>query len=139
MELNMPLVFRVMKKDPDDLPTVRSTSLGIRPGIDVDLDPQNNVVVNGKGMSAVPNWRDINVLRLPKRLRSILPGADGSNNTFCFRTGDGTFAKGAFANGLTLEPDSAVHGNIAPAQSANVTTYESDIAATRPDWQVDET
>ncbi len=135
----MPRVFRVMRKEPDGLPTVSRTSLGVRPGTDIDLDAQNNVLVNGKGMSVAPNWRDINVNRIPKRLRPIVPGAGGSNNTFCFRTGNGVFVQGAFANGLTLEPDSATHGNVAPAQVVPLATYEADIAATRPDWQEDET
>jgi hypothetical protein len=115
------------------------TSLGVRPGVDVDLDAQNNVLVNGKGMSVAPNWRDVNVNRIPKRLRPIVPGAGGSNNTFCFRTGNGAFMQGGFANGLTLEPDSATHGNVAPAQVVPFATYEADLAATRPDWQEDET
>ena len=135
----MPRVFRVMRKEPDGSPTVSQTSLGVRPGVDVDLDTQNNVLVNGKGMSVAPNWRDINVNRIPKRLRPIVPGAGGSNNTFCFRTGNGAFVQGAFANGLTLEPDSATHGNVAPAQVVPLATYEADLAATRPDWQEDET
>ncbi len=133
----MPRVFRVMRKEPDGLPTVNQTSLGVRPGIDVDLDVQNNVLVNGKGMSVAPNWRDINLNRIPKRLRRIVPGAGGSNNTFCFRMGNGAFVQGAFGNGLTLEPDSATHGNVAPEQVIPIATYEADIAATRPDWQED--
>ena len=90
-------------------------------------------------MSVAPNWRNVSRNRIPKRLRSIVPGARGSNNTFCFRTGDGAFLQGVFANGLTLEPDSATHGNVAPAQVVPLATYEADIAATRPDWQEDET
>ncbi len=135
----MPRVFRVMRMELDGLPMVSQTSLGVRPGVDVDLDAQSNVLANGKGMSVAPNWRDINVNRIPKRLRPIAPGAGGSNSTFCFRTGDGAFVQGAFANGLTLEPDSATHGNVAPAQVVPLTTYEADLAATRPDWQEDET
>jgi hypothetical protein len=128
-----------MRKELDGLPTISQTSLGVRPGVDVDLDAQNNVLVNGKGMSVAPNWRVINVNRIPKRLRPIVPGAGGSNNTFCFRVGDGDFVQGVFANGLTLEPDSATHGNVAPAQVVSLATYEADIAATRQDWQEDET
>jgi hypothetical protein len=90
-------------------------------------------------MSVVPNWRVINRNRIPKRLRPIVPGARGSNNTFCFRTGNGPFVRGPFAKGLTLEPDSAKHGNVAPEMVVPLATYEGDIAATRPDWQEDET
>jgi len=128
-----------MRKESDGLPTVSQTSLGIRSGVDADLDDQSNVVVNGKGMSVAPNWRDININRIPKRLRPIVPGAGGSNNMYCFRAGDGAFVQGAFANGLTLEPDSATHGNVAPAIIVPLATYEADIAATRRDWQEDET
>lgn len=135
----MPRVFRVMKKDADGLPTVSPTSLGVRPGGDVDFDAQNNVLVNGKGMSVAPNWRDINVNRIPRRLRPILPGANGSNNTFGFRAGNGAFTKGTFAHGLTRVPDSATHGNITPAQVVPLATYTADLAATRPDWKQDET
>jgi hypothetical protein len=135
----MPLVFRVMKKEPDGLPTVSQTSLGVRHDIDIDQDAQNNVLVNGKGMTVAPNWRDINVNRIPKRLRMIVPGAGGSNNTFCFRMGNGAFIQGVFANGLTLEPDSETHGNVAPALVVPLATYEANLAATRPDWMEDET
>ena len=135
----MPRVFRVMRKESDGLPRVSPTGLGVRPGIDVDLDGQNNVLVNGKGMSVAPNWRDINVTRIPRRLRAIVPGAGGSNNTFCFRTGSGPFVQGPFANGLILMPDSPTHGNVVPAQVVPLSAYEADLAATRPNWQEDET
>jgi hypothetical protein len=134
----MPRVYRVMRKDDDGLPTVGPTSLGVRSGIDIDLDAQDDVLVNGKGMSVSPNWRDINIGRIPKRLRPIVPGARGSNNTYCFRLGDGAFVQAVLASGLTLEPDSATHGNVAPAQVVPFVVYEQDLAATRPDWQEDE-
>src|SRR5438876_5728721 len=108
----MARVFRVMKKEPDGLPTVSQTSLGVRPGVDVDLDARDNVLVNGKGMSVAPNWRDVNINRILKRLRPIMSGAGGSNNTFCFRAGNGAFVQGFFANGVTLEPDSATLANV---------------------------
>jgi hypothetical protein len=101
-----------MKKEPDGLPTVGPTNLGVRPGTDIDLDIANNALANGKGMSVAPNWRDINVNRIPKRLRPIVLGARGNNSGFCFRMGDGPFQQGSFAKGLT---------------------------ATRADWQEDET
>lgn len=136
----MACVYRIMKKDEDGLPTIGSSSstLGVRPGIDIDLDAHNNVQVNGKGMSVAPDWRDINPNRIPKRLRHTVLGAAGSNNTFCFRRGEGPFQRGFFADGLNLEPDSPKHGNVVPAQVVPLATYEANIVATRPDWQVNE-
>ena len=90
-------------------------------------------------MSVAPNWRDINFSYIPRRLRPLFPGAVGNNNKRCFRYGNGAFAQGAFANGLTLEPDNAIHGNVAPAQAVPLATYQRDIAATQADWVEDET
>jgi hypothetical protein len=135
----MPLVFRIMRKDADGLPNISPKSLGVRRGMDVDVDALDNVLVNHKGMSVAPDWRDVNVLRIPKRLRSKIPGANGSNNTFCFRFGSGAFQSGPFASGLTLECDSATHGIVAPESIVPLSRYESDIAATRSDWREDET
>src|SRR5438046_4714758 len=119
----MPLVYRAMKKDADGLPTVEQTAngLGVRPGIDIDLDGQGNTVLNGKGMSVSPAWRVMSIFRIPKRLRDKVPGARGSNNAFCFRMGNGPFQQGNFAAGLELVPDSATHGCVKPAQCVPLT------------------
>jgi len=136
----MPRFFRVMKKDANDnLPVLAQNSLGVRPKIDVDIDAQNNVQVNGKGMSVSPDWRDINHKRIQIRKCDVVPGAQGSNNTFCFRHGTGPFVQGAVTNDLALEPDSATHGNVAPVQMVQFPTFEGHIASTRPDWVEDET
>jgi hypothetical protein len=136
----MPLVFRAMKRDGDGLPTVEQSAsgLGVRPGMDIDVDAQGNVVMNGKGMSVSPAWRVLPIFRIPKRLRNIVPGARGSDKTFCFRTGKGPFQQGVFAAGLYLIPDSATHGCVTPVRLVPLARYESDLAATRANWQVDE-
>ena len=126
-----------MKKGADDLPEVGPTNLGVRP-MDVDVDAGNNVIVNGKGMSVAPAWRDININRIPKRLRTVAPGAQGTNSAACFCTGTGPFLQGPFAAALTLEPDSATHGNVTPALAVPLATFDAHLAATRPDWKVDE-
>ena len=43
----MPRVFRVMREDKDGLPNVATsaTGLGVRTGVDIDLDPRGNVMV----------------------------------------------------------------------------------------------
>ena len=136
----MPLVFRAMRKDKDGQPSIEQTSngLGIRPGIDVDVDGDGQVLANGKGMSVNPNWRDMSIARIPKRLRHLHPGARGSNNVFCFRQGEGPFQQGVFAEGLVLEVDSKTHGVIAPAETTPLANYEASLEATRPGWVVDE-
>lgn len=134
----MPLVYRAMRKDADGLPTVApsASALGIRPGIDIDVDAANSVFVNNKGMSVNPAWRQISLFRIPKRLGV---GGQGGNNTFCFRTGAGAFVQSGFAAGLELLPDSPTHGVVRPTQSVPLTQYEADLAATRAAWQIDET
>jgi hypothetical protein len=127
-----------MRQDADGLPLVaRSASaLGVRIGTDIDVDAANNALVNDKGMSVSPAWRQLNIFRIPKRLGV---GGQGSNSTFCFRTGSGGFQQGAFAAGLELLPDSPTHGVVRPAQSVPLVQYEADLAATRAGWQIDET
>jgi hypothetical protein len=136
----MPLVYRAMKRDDDSLPTVELSAkgLGVRPGTDVDVDQQDHVIVNGKGMSVAPNWRVLPLWRIPKRLRAKVPGAIAPNNTYCFRTGTGPFLAEPFAPGLELVPDSPTHGNLAPAKSVPLVQYLGDLAATRANWQIDE-
>ena len=136
----MPQVYRIMRRDADGFPTLQQSSnaLGVRPRVDISLDAKGDVLVNGEGMSVNPGWRAASILRIPRRLRHLVPGASGSNNQFCFGIGEGPFQQGEFAEGLTLEPDSATHGNIAPAQTVALAHYEADLMATRLDWQFDE-
>jgi hypothetical protein len=137
----MPRVFRAMRKDEDGLPHIERSAggLGVRLEKDIDVDPDGRVFVNGKGMSVVPDWRELPLFRIPERLRHVKRGARGSNRTFCFRSGTGPFVQGVFADGLTLEPDSANHGTIAPARVVPLSEYEAALGATRPDWVEDET
>lgn len=56
-----------MGKDTDGLPRVEPSAkgLGVRPHVDIELDQGGDVLVNGKGMSVSPNWRDLPLLRIP--------------------------------------------------------------------------
>jgi hypothetical protein len=132
-----------MRKAEDGFPIVaRSTSgLGVRvPGmtppaqkVDVDVDANGDVILNDKGMSVNPRWKDILPNFLPMRCGGFAP-----NNRFCFKMGDGPFVKGAFATGLELIPDSPNHGVVAPDQTMLLADYQAHIAATRLLWQIDE-
>lgn len=129
-------MFRIMKKDDDNKPTVGQGfgNLGVRP-IEVDLDGQNNVLCNHKGMSVSPNWRDIQLFLHPRRLGT---GGRGSNNTYCFRRGTAPFQQSACGNGLELLPDCPSHGVVRPAQLVPLAQYLRDLANTREEWQIDE-
>jgi hypothetical protein len=134
-----------MKRDPmDNLPVIGSTSsceLGARPGIDITVDTAGNVVLDASGMSVAPNWRNLKITRIPKRLRHIVPGAKGPNSTSCFTMGVGSFQNGVVAIGLELIPDhgaAPAHGVIAPAQVVPLSQYHLDLENTRAAWQIDE-
>jgi len=129
-----------MKKDEDDLPTVEQSSngLGVRMAVDIDVDGQGNVMMNGKGMSVAPSWRKLPIYRIPRRLRDKIPKARGSNSVYCFKYGAGPFVQGAFAAGLELVPDSSTHGCVVPAQTTLLAQFERDLADTRGGWQIDE-
>ncbi len=131
----MPLVYRAMKRDADGLPFVApaASALGVRAGIDIDVDPQGFAIVNDKGMSVSPSWREISIFRIPKRL-----GGQGSNSTHCFKMGAGPFRQDALAPGLELVPDNYTHGVVRPEKPVLLSEYESNLAATRADWQLDE-
>jgi len=136
----MPQVFRIMKEDGDGLPQVapKANGLGVRPGVDIDPGLDGNVLVNGKGMSVNPNWRDAPLFRIPERLRHVVEGARGPNSNACFRSGIGPFAQGPFTDALTLEPDSPTHGVIAPSKPVPLVDYEANLTATRESWVKDE-
>jgi hypothetical protein len=136
-----------MRRDPaDNLPVVGSTSsseLGVRLGVDITVDAAGNVILDGSGMSVVPGWRNLNLYRIPKRLRHIVPGAKGANSTACFTMGVGPFKNGVVANGLELIPDQGqnpvTHGVIAPRQVVPLARYQTDLENTRASWHIDET
>jgi len=126
-----------MREDDDGFPNVNpsASGLGVRPGIDINLDPQGSVLVDGQGMSVNPDWRDAPLFRIPERLRHLKTGARGPNTSACFRYGTGKFEQGVFADGLTLEPDTPTHGTIAPAAPVPLSDYEAALTATRPGWE----
>jgi hypothetical protein len=141
-----PTVYRAMRVDPaDGLPVSGSTSsaeLGARPGVDVTIDAASHVVLDGSGMSVAPAWRLLPFTRIPRRLRSLVPGAIGANNTSCFKMGSGPFQGGTVANGLELIPDRGMgpvtHGVVAPTKVVPLVQYQADLTNTRIAWQIDE-
>ena len=143
----MPTIYRAMKRSNDGLPVVGSNSkeLGVRippnANADIDLDEAGDVIMDGKGMSVAENWRGLLPHLVPKRLKSILPGAAGSNNLACFRFGQGPFVPGPLNDrlSLVLKVHDPHAGNIIPLYSVPVWQFQDDLAATRSEWTIDET
>src|SRR5438477_1820965 len=143
----MPTIFRSMKRAADGLLVVGSNSkeLGVRvspdPNADVDLDQNDQVIENGKGMSVAANWRHLLAHLIPKRLKPLFPGAAGSNTLTCYKMGTGAFSTGAINTDLNvvLKQGSVQTGNVVLAQSVHRDQFQAHLAATRLEWSPDET
>jgi hypothetical protein len=116
--------------------------LGIRIGggtnTDIPVDTHGNVSPKKGGMSVAPNWRDLPLHRIPRRLKNIVPSAAGNDKDACWRMGSGPFIQDTVAAGLVLRPDRPVHGNVEPSETMPLTSYQEFIAATQELWIVDE-
>jgi len=139
----MPKIFRAMKADDDGKPVVESSSkgLGVRsggPDADVDLDDSGLVILNAKGMSVAPSWRELPFHRIPKRLKHMAPKARGSDDTSCFRMGKGRFESDYLATGLTLIRDSPTHGVVAPLNNTTLEQFQRHLAETKGQWTIEE-
>ncbi len=134
-----------MRKEQDEKPVVDATGKGlgvrvepVRGVSDVDVDDQNRVILNGKGLSVAPNWRELPFFLIPKRLQHQVKAARGSASLFCFTMGDGAFADDRVAEQLSLRVDRPNHGCVVPSQLVSVERFQADLAATRDDWHIDE-
>lgn len=141
----MPKIYRSMRKADDGRPKVDGTGkgLGVRGEpvngvVDVDIDEGGNVILNGKGMSVAPSWRDLPYFLISRRLKHQFPAARGSADLYCFTMGEGVFADGPIAAGLELKTDSTSHGVVIPRDSVQLTQYQSDLANTLDHWIIDE-
>jgi len=52
--------------------------------------------------------------------------------------GEGPFADGPIATGLSLRLDPARHGLVEPTEEAAVQAFQDALAATRDQWTIDE-
>ncbi len=138
----MPKIFRTMRKDLDDKPTIGAIRdcLGVRVPIDVDVDANGNVELNGKGMSVSPSLNAFPHFLIPRRLQEFFPKATGSNSLFCFSMGDGPFVPSGVEEGLDLVVDRPSHGLVVPARldAASLPIFQANLAATRDHWKIDE-
>jgi hypothetical protein len=141
----MPKIYRSMRKTDDGKPRVDASGkgLGVRGKpvngvVDVDVDQDGQVILNGKGMSVAPSWRDLPYFLISRRLKNQFPAARGSADVFSFTMGEGLFADGPVASGLDLTTDSSSHGLVVPKYSVPLDQYQTDLANTLDRWIIDE-
>jgi len=140
----MPLIYRSMYNaggKPETGPTGKA--LGARPS-DIAVDANGNVRPGTGGMSVTPAWRLMAGLPhlVPRRLRSMIPGASGPNRLAIWRMGQGPFIAGPVAGKLALRPDPSkplVHGFVEPDQEMTFADLQDALGATRDQWTIDET
>lgn len=139
----MPRIYRSMKVD-GDKPLVENSAngLGVRigngPNDDIPITKSGEVIPGTGGMSVASNWSKLPFYRIPRRLRSKVPSARGSNLLACWQMGIGKFATGAVANGLHLRLDRETHGLVEPDERATIKKYLQNLASTRDEWAIDE-
>lgn len=83
-----------------------------------------------------PAWRDLPLHRIPKRLKREAKGAVGNDK--CWRMGVGAFCSKDMTDALTLRQTNATHGLVEPARNMTIGDYQTALAATQPEWEVDE-
>lgn len=145
---SVPRVYRSMKANIDlsHMPAVGSSAsaLGIREpnssNSDVDINNHGTIIQNGRGMSVAAHWRDLPPHRIPRRLRSSLEGASGSDSLRCWCMGEGDFVAGIVCSDLelVLKRGSACRGNLAPTRPMSVSEFQHALAATADQWIIDE-
>lgn len=142
----MPKMFRPMKRDDDGQPITGTNSkeLGVRipPNkfADVDVNEDGTVELNGRGMSVAADWKGLKPHLIPKRLKSIVSGAVGSNSLSIYCLGEGEFSEGGIDDhlALALKPQSTRNGNVVPINQILLDKFLSYLAATRDRWMVAE-
>jgi hypothetical protein len=106
----------------------------------VDLDAQGNVVLNGRGLSVVADWRQLPGHLLPEHLDDGFNGASGKGMQI-FVHGTGDFSDAAnVTNSLLLSHKRGKNtsGNVTPKESVPLAKFQDDLRATREGWSVDE-
>src|SRR5438045_1624133 len=116
----MPLIFRTMFADESGRPRIggKKCNLGVRVApetpADIQVAQDQTVRPGAGGMSVAPQWRRLPFFLIPRRLKEMVAGATGNNQTFCWKMGDGPFTMAVVADGLQLKPENDHHGLVEP-------------------------
>lgn len=145
--LTGPRAVRLMRAE-GNVPVLGETAstLGVRVPKDIAPDGEGLVTPDGKhGLSVRPTldaYLEDACAFVPRRYRDKdaikFRNATGNNNVKTFRLGDARFTRAQVSELLVLAPDRVDHGVIEPAKKMSLETYKGAIAATQPDWEIDE-
>lgn len=123
------LIYRAMKRAADDLPVVERSArgLGVRPNVDIPVNPKGQVEPGTGGMStAVDSPYD-----LPRHRRPAVFNGVGRDPVF-------VLPQREECEGLVVRADQgpqSAHRAVEPARTCLLEQYEADLEATRPQWQ----
>lgn len=111
--------------------------------VDILPDEMDRVLPYTGGLSVARSIDDLLPHLVPKRLKSFVEGASGSNNRHVWSMGKGSFSEGGIAHHLILRrkperSDGRVLGLVEPAAIMSLAEYQSALAATRLQWSLDE-
>lgn len=138
----MPKIYRAMRADETKRPAIGTSSatLGARIPGDIDADANDLVHPGTGGMSVSPSLRTLPIFLIPRRLRHLVPGAAGNSSSYVWSLGNGDFVAAPVTQQLSMrpDPDKQNHGFVEPAQIMPKNEYHAALAATQPDWTVDE-
>ena len=143
----MPRLVRPMLVDQqDNLPLVgpKGKCLGVRTTgkvQDVQLEKDGTVTMNRQGMSVSKTWKGLPAHLVPEHLDNGENGASGIGMAVFVHCLDGEpFREGAVASGLVLcfKQGTTTAGHVCPEARALLAKFQTDLAATRCDWLIDE-
>jgi hypothetical protein len=123
-------LYRSMKEGRDAEPEVGRSArmLGVRPGIDILVDPDGTVTGGAGGMSVAPD----SPANLPAHRRPPEHGGTGKDPVWEIRTVD-------LEEGLAYREDPlqlGVHGFVEPSRRITLEDYERALRATRTAWRL---
>jgi hypothetical protein len=121
-------LYRSMKEARDRKPDVgrSARTLGVRPGIDILVEPDGTVVGGAGGMSVAPD----SAANLPSHRRPPEHGGTGKDPVWEIGTAD-------LGEALVYHEDPVqpgVHGFVEPSRRMTLEEYERALAATREAW-----
>jgi hypothetical protein len=126
----MPLRYRAMEEDGEGRPTVGDTArrLGVRAGIDIPVDDEDEVEPFSGGMSVTPDSPD----GLPSHRLPPNHGGTGKDPLWVIDSDE-------LGDGLIYRPDDAspdTHGFVEPARKMRLNDFEDLLALTRDSWRL---